>query len=47
VLDAYKARTPSGRLAVMADVVDAVCFLLHNRSVDGTSLVVDCGWEVT
>lgn len=47
VLDAYKARTPSGRLAVMADVVDAVCFLLDNRSVDGTSLVVDCGWEVT
>jgi NAD(P)-dependent dehydrogenase (short-subunit alcohol dehydrogenase family) len=47
VLDAYKARTPSGRLAVMADVVDAVWFLLHNRSVDGTSLVVDCGWEVT
>lgn len=47
VLAGYRARTPSGELATMADVVDAVEFLLRNRSVTGTSLVVDCGWEVT
>ena len=47
VLAAYRARTPSGELATMADVVDAVEFLLRNRSVTGASLNVDCGWEVT
>lgn len=47
VLDAYRARTPSGKLATMADVVDAVDFLMRNRSVTATSLYVDCGWEVT
>lgn len=47
VLAAYRGRTPSGELATMADIVDAVEFLLRNRSVTGTSLSVDCGWEVT
>jgi NAD(P)-dependent dehydrogenase (short-subunit alcohol dehydrogenase family) len=47
VLAGYRARTPSGELATMADVVDAVEFLLRNRSVTGASLNVDCGWEVT
>ncbi|HEU4540747.1 MAG TPA: SDR family oxidoreductase [Jiangellaceae bacterium] len=47
VLDAYRARTPGGQLATMADVVDAVDFLLRNRGVTGVSLYVDCGWEVT
>lgn len=47
VLDAYRARTPSGRLATMEDIVDAVDFLLRNRGVTGTSLYVDGGWEVT
>jgi NAD(P)-dependent dehydrogenase (short-subunit alcohol dehydrogenase family) len=47
VLDGYRARTPSGQLAAMADVVDAVDFLLRNRGVTGTSLYVDGGWEVT
>ena len=47
VLAGYRARTPSGALATMADVVDAVEFLLRNRSVTATSLDVDCGWEVT
>jgi NAD(P)-dependent dehydrogenase (short-subunit alcohol dehydrogenase family) len=47
VLDAYRARTPSGELATMSDVVDAVDFLLRNRSVTATSIYVDCGWEVT
>ena len=36
VLDGYRARTPTGRLATMADIVDAVDFLLSNRSVNGS-----------
>ena len=31
VLDGYVSRTPTGRLATMADIVDAVDFLLENR----------------
>jgi NAD(P)-dependent dehydrogenase (short-subunit alcohol dehydrogenase family) len=38
------ARTPCGRLAQMADVVDAVAFLLRNPAVNGVSLHVDGGW---
>lgn len=45
-LDAYRARTPSGALPTMADIVDATDFLLRNRSVTAASLYVDCGWEV-
>jgi NAD(P)-dependent dehydrogenase (short-subunit alcohol dehydrogenase family) len=37
------ARTPCGRLAQMADVVDAVAFLLRNPAVNGVSLNVDGG----
>lgn len=44
VLDAVKARTPTGRLVATQDVVDAVIFLLENRSVNGVNLVVDGGW---
>jgi NAD(P)-dependent dehydrogenase (short-subunit alcohol dehydrogenase family) len=47
VLDGYKARTPGGELATMADIVDAVQFLLRNRGVSGTSIYVDRGWRVT
>jgi NAD(P)-dependent dehydrogenase (short-subunit alcohol dehydrogenase family) len=43
-LDAVVARTPTGRLATMADVVDATVFLLENRSVNGVNLYVDGGW---
>lgn len=43
----YQARTPSGELSTMADIVDAVDFLARNRSVTAVSLNVDCGWEVT
>ncbi len=43
-LDAVIARTPTGRLATMADVVDATVFLLENRSVNGVNLYVDSGW---
>ena len=44
VLAALRTRTPTGRLAIMADVVDAVDFLLRNRSVNAVELSVDGGW---
>jgi NAD(P)-dependent dehydrogenase (short-subunit alcohol dehydrogenase family) len=47
VLDGYIARTPTKRLASMADIVDAVDFLLENRGVNATNLYVDGGWLVT
>jgi NAD(P)-dependent dehydrogenase (short-subunit alcohol dehydrogenase family) len=46
-LDAFLARTPTGRLNEMADVVDAVRFLLENRAVNGIDLRVDGGWMTT
>ncbi|MEV6105557.1 SDR family oxidoreductase [Streptomyces sp. NPDC051940] len=46
VLEGFRSRTPTGRLAVMADVVDAVDFLLRNRSVNAAQLAVDGGWLV-
>ncbi|HEX6150637.1 SDR family oxidoreductase [Nocardioides sp.] len=47
VLEGYVSRTPTRRLATMADIVDAVNFLLENRSVNATNLDVDGGWLVT
>ncbi|MFE6171175.1 SDR family NAD(P)-dependent oxidoreductase [Streptomyces sp. NPDC056464] len=44
VLAGLRAGTPIGRLATMADVVDAVDFLLRNRSVNAVELAVDGGW---
>ncbi len=44
VLEGFQSRTPTGRLAAMADVVDAVAFLLRNPSVNGVNLNVDGGW---
>ena len=43
-LDAFISRTPTGKLATTADVVDATVFLLENRSVNGVNLFVDGGW---
>jgi NAD(P)-dependent dehydrogenase (short-subunit alcohol dehydrogenase family) len=43
-LSGIVARTPTKRLATMADVVDATVFLLENRSVNGVNLYVDSGW---
>jgi NAD(P)-dependent dehydrogenase (short-subunit alcohol dehydrogenase family) len=43
-LDAVLARTPTGRLVTMEDVVDATVFLLENRSINGINLYVDGGW---
>jgi NAD(P)-dependent dehydrogenase (short-subunit alcohol dehydrogenase family) len=42
-LSNFLARTPCGRLAQMADIVDAVDFLLRNPAVNGVSLNVDGG----
>jgi NAD(P)-dependent dehydrogenase (short-subunit alcohol dehydrogenase family) len=47
VMDSYVSRTPTKRLASMADIVGAVDFLLENRSVNATNLYVDGGWLVT
>ncbi len=44
VLDGTRARTPTGRLVTMQDVVSAVVFLLENPSVNGVNLAVDGGW---
>jgi NAD(P)-dependent dehydrogenase (short-subunit alcohol dehydrogenase family) len=41
------ARTPTGRLVRMADVVDAVHFLVRNESVNGIDLHLDGGWMLT
>lgn len=43
-LEATIARTPTGRLATMEDVVDATAFLLENRAMNGVNLYVDSGW---
>jgi len=43
-LQALLERTPTGRLATMAEVMDASRFLLENRAVNGINLVVDGGW---
>ncbi|NGO12489.1 SDR family oxidoreductase [Streptomyces sp. HC44] len=44
VLATLRTQTPTGRLATMRDVVDAVDFLLRNRSVNAVELNVDGGW---
>lgn len=43
-VEAIAARTPTGRLPTMADVVGAVLFLLENPAVNGVDLYVDGGW---
>lgn len=43
-LDAFVDRTPTGKLATMADVVDATVFLLENPAINGVNLYVDGGW---
>lgn len=43
-LEAVLARTPTGRLTTMDDVVDAAVFLLENRAINGVNLYVDGGW---
>ena len=45
-LDHIVARTPTKRLVRMADIVDAVRFLLENPSVNAIDLRVDGGWMI-
>ncbi len=47
VLAGYENRTPGGKLATMADVVDATKFLLFNRGVSAHTLYVDRGWRIS
>jgi NAD(P)-dependent dehydrogenase (short-subunit alcohol dehydrogenase family) len=46
-LDATRARTPTGRLTTMADIVSATAFLLENQSMNGVYLKVDGGIHAT
>ena len=41
----YTSETPIGRLATMAEIVDAAVFLLENTAVNGVDLIVDGGWH--
>ena len=43
-LDQVVARSPLGKLGTMADIAEAVEFLLNNRAVNGVNLPVDGGW---
>jgi NAD(P)-dependent dehydrogenase (short-subunit alcohol dehydrogenase family) len=42
-LAATQARTPTGRLTTMQDIVDATVFLLENPAMNGVNLKVDGG----
>lgn len=46
-LEGIVARTPTRRLATMADVAGAALFLLDNGSVNGVNLNIDNGWLLT
>jgi NAD(P)-dependent dehydrogenase (short-subunit alcohol dehydrogenase family) len=43
-LENTRARTPTGRLVSMDEIVDASIFLLENGGVNGVNLNVDGGW---
>lgn len=43
-LEATIARTPTKKLATMADVVDATRFLLENPAMNGENVHIDGGW---
>jgi NAD(P)-dependent dehydrogenase (short-subunit alcohol dehydrogenase family) len=44
-IERYSSESPLGRLATMAEIVDAARFLLENTAVNGVDLIVDCGWH--
>jgi NAD(P)-dependent dehydrogenase (short-subunit alcohol dehydrogenase family) len=46
VLEGFRSRTPTGRLATMADVVGAAILLLENPAMNGVELRVDGGWLI-
>jgi NADP-dependent 3-hydroxy acid dehydrogenase YdfG len=45
-LDAHRARTTTGRLVQMQDVVDVAILMLENPSIAGTEFRVDSGWSI-
>jgi NAD(P)-dependent dehydrogenase (short-subunit alcohol dehydrogenase family) len=45
-VEAARARTPTGRNVLSADVTDAAVFLLENPSMNGVDLAVDGGWSL-
>lgn len=45
-IDAMTAKTPAKHLATVSDIIDAVFFLLDNRSVNGHDLAVDGGFQL-
>ena len=46
-LAATQARTPTGRLVTMEDIVSATAFLLENPAMNGVNLKVDGGIHAT
>ena len=44
MLKQVKARTPTGRLVTMQNIVDACVALLENPAINGVDLYVDGGW---
>jgi NAD(P)-dependent dehydrogenase (short-subunit alcohol dehydrogenase family) len=46
-LDATRARTPTGRLVTMADIVESSVFLLESPAMNGIELRVDAGLHAT
>jgi NAD(P)-dependent dehydrogenase (short-subunit alcohol dehydrogenase family) len=44
-IERYSSESPIGRLATMAEIVDATVFLLENTAVNGVDLIVDGGWH--
>jgi NAD(P)-dependent dehydrogenase (short-subunit alcohol dehydrogenase family) len=46
-VEKFATRTPGGKLATVADVVEATQFLLSNRGMSGHNLYVDRGWTLT
>jgi NADP-dependent 3-hydroxy acid dehydrogenase YdfG len=45
-LDAHRARTTTGRLVQMQDVVDVAILMLENPSIAGAEFRVDSGWSI-
>jgi NADP-dependent 3-hydroxy acid dehydrogenase YdfG len=45
-LDAHRARTTTGRLVQMQDVVDVAVLMLENPSIAGAEFRVDAGWSL-
>lgn len=43
-LETVRARTPTGRLTSMRDIVHSAVFLLENPAVNAVNLAVDGGW---